>query len=191
MWTLGDVFEGAARFVRGTGAPRVAALWALGAFLVAAVLIRRRQDDFGWKLGSSLLAFGGAAGALLWWSLQAGATYYLFVDEAVARTQAMRMCRAPVRVHGCVVTGSLEQRRGTDDFRFELKNRYGRPPAVIRARYTGSLPDAFRTGAEIIASGTLAADGGLDVIPEGIWVKCPSKYDGPAPPLFDCDLRFR
>jgi len=186
MWTLGDVFEGAARFVRETGAPRIAALWALVAFLVAAVLIRRRQDDFGWKLGSSLLAFGGAAGALLWWSLQPGANYYLFVDEAVAQAQAIRMRRAPVRVHGCVVSGSLEQRKGTEDYRFQMKNRYDRPPAVIQTRYTGSLPAAFRSGIEIVANGTLAADGSLDVIPDGIWVKCPGKYDGPAPPAFEC-----
>ena len=70
METLADALERALRFVRETRAPLIAASWALVAFLVSGFLIRLRQDNFGWKLGTSLLAFGGAAGALLWWSLQ-------------------------------------------------------------------------------------------------------------------------
>jgi len=186
VWTWGDLFEGAARFVRESGAPRIAALWALAAFLVAGFLIRRARDDFGWKLGSWMLVCGGGAGAMLWWSLQPGATYYLFVDEAVSKAQAMRMRRAPVRVHGCVASGSLEQRRGTDEYRFQLENRPGRPPAVLRVRYAGALPDNFRSGLEIVANGWLAADGRLDVSPDGIWLMCPGKYDGPKPPVFEC-----
>jgi cytochrome c-type biogenesis protein CcmE len=192
MWTIGDVLEGVLRFVRETGAPLVAAVWAVGAFLVAAVLIRLRRDDFGWKLGASLLAFGGAAGSLLWWSLQPEASYYIFADEVGARTQALRLRRAPVRVNGCVVRDSLEQRRGTNEYRFRIAGRPDLPRGVIEARYTGSLPDSFRSGIHIVARGALAADGSLDIEPDGIVTACPRCYAGvprpqdPWPTVSDC-----
>ena len=178
MWTLGDVIEEADRFVRESGAPRVAALWALAAFVVAAILIRLRQDSFGLKLGASLLAFGAAAGGLLWWSVQPVRTpyYYKFVDEVVAETPQLRAKGRLVDVHGCVIPGSIQRRLGTDEYRFRLGSRPDRPRAVIEVRYTGVLPDPFRSGAEIIAKGKLVGDGGLDVVPDGIMAKCPSKY---------------
>jgi len=187
MWTIGDVLEGVLRFVRETGAPLAAAVWALAAFVIAAVLIRRRQDNFGWKLGGSLLAVGGAAGSLLWWSLQRGPSYYFYVEDVAGRAKALHLRRAPVTVEGCVQRDSLEQRRGTDDYRFRIEGRPGRLPAVIQVRYTGSLPDAFRPGIEVAARGKLAADGSLDVEPDGILTMCPGGYRGrEAPWTTDC-----
>jgi len=171
MEMVGDALEGILRVVRETRAPLVAALWALVAFVVAAILIRRRQDNFGWKLGASLLAFGGAAGALLWWSLQPGASYYFFVDEVAPKKLAIRLHRAPIRVHGKVVVGSLEQYTGTDVYQFWMEGRGDRPSAVIQAHYIGSLPQSFRSGVEIVASGTLAYNGRLDIQPDGIRTK--------------------
>jgi cytochrome c-type biogenesis protein CcmE len=176
MGTMGDALEGWLQFARETHAPLIAASWALLAFLILGFLIRLQRDSFGWKLGASLLAVGGAAGALLWWSLQPGHSYYFFVDEVAANTAAINLRRAPIKVHGCVVVGSLEQRKGTLDYRFWIEGRPDRPSAVIAARYTGVLPDAFHPGAEIVARGNLADDGGLDIDPDGIMAKCPSKY---------------
>jgi len=173
---LADALEGVLRVVHESGAPLVAALWGLAAFVVAAILIRRRQDNFGWKLGASLLAFGGAAGALLWWSLQPERSYYFFVDDVAASSLPIRLHRAPIDVHGVVAVGSLEQRKGTLDYRFWIEGRPDRPSAVIAARYTGTLPDCFRTGSEIVARGRLAPDGSLEIEPDGIMAKCPSKY---------------
>ena len=39
------------------------------------------------------------------------------------------------------------------------------------------MPDTFKSGAEVVAKGTLTADNRLDVVPDGIMAKCPSKYD--------------
>jgi cytochrome c-type biogenesis protein CcmE len=171
MEMVGDALEGILRVVRETRAPLVAALWALVAFVVAAILIRRRQDNFGWKLGASLLAFGGAAGALLWWSLQPGASYYFFVDEVAPKKLAIRLHRAPIRVHGKVVVGSLEQQKGTDVYQFWMEGGGDRPSAVIRAHYTGSLPQFFGSGVEIVATGTLSYDDTLDIQRDGIRTK--------------------
>src|SRR5262245_9402014 len=140
MWMIGAVIERALRFVRESGAPRTAALWAFAALLVAAVLIRRRQDSFGLKLGASLLAFGGAAGALLWWSLQPTGEYYKFVDQVVAQQQELRFRGRRLVVHGCVVFESIERRVGSDEYRFRLASRPDRPRAVLEARYTGLVP---------------------------------------------------
>jgi len=177
MEKLGDAMEGLLSFVRESGAPVFAAIWALVAFVVAAVLIRRRQDSFGRKLGASLLAFGGAAGTLLWWSQQQEAQYYKLVDEVQASSEQFRLRRTHLQVHGCVVPGSIERRAGTDEYQFDVENKPSRPHAVIRARYTGLVPDTFKARAEIVAKGRLASDGTLEVEPDGIMAKCPSKYE--------------
>ncbi|HMF44859.1 MAG TPA: cytochrome c maturation protein CcmE [Polyangia bacterium] len=53
-------------------------------------------------------------------------------------------------------------------------------------RYTGWVPDAFRSNTEIIADGRLAGLGRLEVVPDGIIVKCPGKYDPDNPPDWQC-----
>jgi cytochrome c-type biogenesis protein CcmE len=57
---------------------------------------------------------------------------------------------------------------------------------VLEVRYTGWVPDPFRSGAELVANGTLDAEGRLEVVPDGILVKCPSKYDLSIPPDWQC-----
>jgi cytochrome c-type biogenesis protein CcmE len=186
MERLGDALAGLLSFAREMGAPAFAASWALGAFLVAAILIRRRHDSFGFKVGASLLAIGGAAGSVLWWSAQPEAEYYKYVDEVVAEAQRFRLRRARLQVHGCVVRGSIERRAGTDEYRFRMQNTPERAHAVLEVRYTGWVPDPFRSGAELVAKGTLDAEGRLEVVPDGILVKCPSKYGLSIPPDWQC-----
>jgi len=154
----------------------VVAAWALAGVVAAAVLFATmRRRDFDAKIGGSLLVLGAVAGALL---LPAPVPrYYKFVDEVVADAQTFRAKRLRLVVHGCVVPGSIERRLGTDEYRFQLASVRGRPPAVIAVRYTGLVPDTFRSGAEIVANGKLVGDGGLDVNPDGIMAKCPSKYE--------------
>jgi len=171
MEMVGDAFDGILRVVHETRAPLVAALWALVAFVAAGILIRRRREKIGWKLGASLIAFGGAAGALLWWSLQPDRSYDFFVDEVEGQTVAIRRHDGPIRVHGKVVVGSLEQQKGTDVYQFWMEGRGDRPSAVICAHYTGLLPQSFRSGVEIIATGTLSCDDSLEIRADGIRTK--------------------
>src|SRR4029078_5217154 len=108
---------------------------------------------------------------------------YKHVDEVVRERGAIRSHRHDLMVHGLVVPGSLEHPAGTHEYRFRLESRPDRPPAVIEVRYTGLLPDAVLSATalapfrrvQIIARGTLARGGGLDVIPDGIIAKRP--YD--------------
>jgi cytochrome c-type biogenesis protein CcmE len=82
-----------------------------------------------------------------------------------------------LQVHGNVVDGSIEQAKGTLLYRFKIESRPPRAPAVITATYNGLVPDTFKSGAEVVAKGTLTPDNQLAVVPDGIMAKCPSKYD--------------
>jgi cytochrome c-type biogenesis protein CcmE len=82
-----------------------------------------------------------------------------------------------LQIHGNVVDGSIEQAKGTLLYRFKIESRPPRAPGVITATYNGLVPDTFKSGAEVVAKGTLTADNQLSVVPDGIMAKCPSKYD--------------
>ena len=88
-----------------------------------------------------------------------------------------RVARKKLQVHGNVVDGSIEQAKGTLLYRFKIESRDPRPPAVITATLHRPGPRHVQDGAEVVAKGTLTADNELDVVPDGIMAKCPSKYD--------------
>lgn len=128
-----------------------------------------------WKLVIAVVVVGGAVGGLLFASTVAGAEYYKHVDEVMASVDSFR--GKHLQVHGHVVDGSIEQARGTLQYRFKIESRAPRAPAVITAEYKGLVPDSFKSGAEVVAKGTLTADNRLNVAPDGIMAKCPSKYE--------------
>jgi cytochrome c-type biogenesis protein CcmE len=118
-------------------------------------------------------------------SMKAGAEYYKHVDEVMGNIDSLRGKR--LQVHGNVVDGSIEQAKGTLLYRFKIESRPPRAPAIITATYNGLVPDTFKSGAEVVAKGTLTPDNQLAVVPDGIMAKCPSKYDAdkqkpPVPP---------
>ena len=108
-------------------------------------------------------------------SMKAGAEYYKHVDEVMGNIDSLRGKR--LQVHGNVVDGSIEQAKGTLLYRFKIESRPPRAPAVITATYNGLVPDTFKSGAEVVAKGTLTPDNQLAVVPDGIMAKCPSKYE--------------
>jgi cytochrome c-type biogenesis protein CcmE len=127
------------------------------------------------KIVLSVVAIGGAVALFLTASISKGAEYYKHVDEVMSNVDAWRGKR--LQVHGNVVEGSIEQAKGTLLYRFKIESRPPRAPGVITATYTGLVPDTFKSNAEVVASGSLAADNHLDVVPDGIMAKCPSKYE--------------
>jgi len=102
------------------------------------------------------------------------------VDEVMANIGTLRGKR--LQVHGHVVDGSIEQAKGTLQYRFKIESREPRAHAVIEASYTGLVPDTFKSGAEVVAKGTLTPGDKLDIVADGIMAKCPSKYDANAKP---------
>jgi cytochrome c-type biogenesis protein CcmE len=132
-----------------------------------------------WKIVASVLVVTGAVAFLLSRSLKEGAESYKHVYEVMASVASMHGKR--LQVHGHVVDGSIEQKKGTLEYRFKIESREPRPHAVISASYTGLVPDTFKSGAEVVARGMLGENDRLDVIPDGIMAKCPSKYEAAKP----------
>jgi len=127
------------------------------------------------KIVATVLGIGGAVALMLTASISSGSQYYKFVDEVTANADGFRGKK--LKVHGVVADGSIEQVKGTLQYRFKIQSKPDRPPASIMATYEGLVPDTFKSGAEVIVQGSLTADNQVAVIPDGIMAKCPSKYN--------------
>ncbi len=112
------------------------------------------------------LAFGG----LLWSTLSEGTEYYKHVDEVTADPAAWQ--GKNLQVHGFIVEKSILRRPDSLDWRFEIENN----GEILRAEYSGIVPDTFKDGAEVVVRGRLGANG-IEVAPNGVMAKCPSKYE--------------
>ena len=75
---------------------------------------------------------------------------------------------------GVVVPGSVRHDGSRLDFRVE--DRAGDGRASIPVRYSGEIPDPFRSGREVIVTGTLASTGVLNAQRDSLITKCPSKF---------------
>jgi cytochrome c-type biogenesis protein CcmE len=128
-----------------------------------------------WKIVLSVVVVTGAVAFLLSRSMKEGAEYYKHVDEVMAAPDTLRSKR--LQVHGNVVKDSILQAKGTLQYRFKIESLPPRAAAVISANYTGLVPDTFKSGAEVVAKGTIGPDNVLQIVPDGIMAKCPSKYD--------------
>jgi cytochrome c-type biogenesis protein CcmE len=74
-------------------------------------------------------------------------------------------------VTGKVVQGSID--RSGDELRFRLRDRDGTESVPVT--YTGSVPDPFREGREVIVSGELTR-GTFVAERDSLVTKCPSKF---------------
>jgi cytochrome c-type biogenesis protein CcmE len=74
---------------------------------------------------------------------------------------------------GGIVVGPVEGDARGDGLRFELRDVKGEE--TVPVVYTGSVPDLFREGREIMVRGELA-DGVFVAERDSLVTKCPSKY---------------
>jgi cytochrome c-type biogenesis protein CcmE len=72
-----------------------------------------------------------------------------------------------------VVPKSIGRKAETLEYRFDVHQN----GHVVRAYYTGIVPDTFKDDAEVVMKGRLAEDGSFHVDEDGIMAKCPSKYE--------------
>jgi cytochrome c-type biogenesis protein CcmE len=72
---------------------------------------------------------------------------------------------------GKVVPGSIQ--RGSDDLRFRIADRDGSQSVPVV--YTGTVPDPFRDGREVIVTGKLE-EGTFVGEHDSLVTKCPSKF---------------
>ena len=92
------------------------------------------------------------AGTLVIVALQHNVRYLLTPTEVVAGQVTDNQL---FRLGGVVCEGSVRRTTGTLDVRFVVTDRVHQVPV----RYTGILPDLFREGQSIIATGRMRSDG--------------------------------
>jgi cytochrome c-type biogenesis protein CcmE len=120
------------------------------------------------KVGATGVILAVAFGVLLYSSLGESLQYYKYVDEVMAEPAAWQ--GKHLQVHGYVVPGSIARKPDSLEWRFDLQ-RNGK---VIRAYYTGVVPDTFKAESEVVLTGTLKDEG---FHATDMTAKCPSKYD--------------
>ncbi len=123
------------------------------------------------RLTVALSAAVVLAGALIYTSFSA-ASPALTPSQLVHQAQPGHS----YQLTGKVVSGSVHRGGGTLDF--SVEDRVG--GTVVPVAYTGSVPDPFREGREVIV--TVSKQGGSYVGErDSLITKCPSKYQA-APP---------
>jgi len=123
------------------------------------------------KIGLTSLVLVLAFGALLYTTLSEGTEYYKHVDEVMADPNVWQ--GKNLQVHGFVVAKSIGRKRDSLDYQFDV-HANGK---VLRAHYTGIVPDTFKDESEVVLKGTLTKDGTFQVVKDGVMAKCPSKYE--------------
>ena len=121
------------------------------------------------KLGITGLVLALAFGGLLYTSLGESAEYYKHVDEVMSSPQQWQGKK--LQLHG--FAKDVRRQRDSLDYQFDVENN----GQVIRAYYSGVVPDTFKNDAEVVLKGTLRPDGTFQVQKDGVIAKCPSKYD--------------
>jgi len=123
------------------------------------------------KIAVTAVVLLSAMGGLLWYSLQQDTAYYKHVDEVMASPDQWQ--GKSLQLHGFVVKGTWKQKPNTLEYIFDVANK----GKVVRAAYTGILPDTFKDEAEVVLKGRLTGDAHFSVEPNGVMAKCPSKYE--------------
>src|SRR5436190_18161699 len=109
--------------------------------------------------------------------LAAGLVYTSFSASSEAKEPSQLLTAQPGQTYdltGVVVPGTIHRRGSHLDFRVE--DRSGSRSTSIPVRYTGEVPDPFRSGREIIVSGRLAQNETLVGQRDSLITKCPSKF---------------
>ena len=120
------------------------------------------------RLGLTGVVLAVAFGGLLYSTLSEGTEYYKHVDEVMVNPDVWH--GKPLQLHG--FADDVRRKRESLDYTFEVQSN----GHVVKAFYTGVVPDTFKNGSEVVLKGTLAPDG-FHVKPDGVMAKCPSKYE--------------
>jgi cytochrome c-type biogenesis protein CcmE len=110
-----------------------------------------------------------AVGFLIYNAIDGSAAFYMTVSELEA--EGSTLDGQQVRVGGDVVDGSIVRGDIGEEIRFEVTDGISSIPMV----YDGDIPDIFADDAEVIATGTMGADGVF--VAEELLTKCPSRFE--------------
>jgi len=119
---------------------------------------------------AALVLFLAAVGYLMYSGLTENSLYFLNVSEALAAPQEKL---AAARLFGTVAERDLALLEGASGVRFRLEDKDNKAQTIV-VRYTGTVPDTFKPGAEVIVEGTMEHGGAFNA--KTLMTKCPSKY---------------
>lgn len=129
------------------------------------------------RLAIGVVLVGSALGFLVYKATGDNLTYYRTVDELLAADGSHD---EQIRISGDVVEGSIVRSEEKREITFEIESttpsEAGAPPTAPRripVVYTGTVPDIFRGGIQVVVEGTV--EGGTFQA-ETLLAKCPSKY---------------
>lgn len=108
------------------------------------------------------------------------AVFILYTSIAGAGTPQISPSTLPAHLgQDVLLVGTVVRVQGSPQaagsMRFVLKDDHGSAPARTSVMYTGSVPDLFRTGRQVVVEGTLR-NGTFVAKPGSLVTKCPSKY---------------
>ena len=106
---------------------------------------------------------------LVFSSLSGATQYYLTVAELKAQGPSNRI----VRVNGIVDGDSIQYDPWTLTLQFDLVDDSGR----LSVMHHDVMPDMLGDGADAVVEGKYRDDSVLEVNPNGLLLKCPSKYE--------------
>ena len=119
---------------------------------------------------AALLLFLGGVGYLVYSGFSENSVYFLNVSEAQAATPDKL---ASARLFGTVAPDGIEKSSSGTGVNFLLADKDNAGQS-IKVRYSGTVPDTFKAGAEVIVEGGMDAQGHF--VAKTLMTKCPSKY---------------
>jgi len=123
---------------------------------------RKRKIRLGVALGTAVV-------------LAAALVYVSFSASSEAKSPSALLAAGPgtsYEVFGVVADGSVSH--AGEELRFEIADR-DHPSTRVPVSYSGTVPDPFREGREVIVTGELR-DGTLVGERDSLITKCPSKF---------------
>jgi cytochrome c-type biogenesis protein CcmE len=123
---------------------------------------RKRKIRLGVALGTAVV-------------LAAALVYVSFSSSSEAKSPSQVLAAGPgssYEVTGVVADGSVSH--AGDELRFRIADRDD-PSKSVPVEYTGTVPDPFREGREVILTGSLEG-GTLVAERDSLITKCPSKF---------------
>jgi len=119
-------------------------------------------------IGGVLIAL--AIAYLMYTEIQSNATYFMTVDELLAK--GITVQNQTVRVSGKVDATTIEFNNRDLILTFDVLSESGKPLSVV---FNGPKPDQMRAEAEAIIEGKYD---GQQFVAQNLLLKCPSKYEG-------------
>ena len=116
----------------------------------------------------AVVLVGGAVAYFIIQTMQSSWSYYYSVDQFSANTENVQ--NVLLRIAGKVSIGSIKHKKATTDWDFILAGSQN----SLAVHYTGSVPDNFAEGREVVVEGRMDNKGVFQA--HSILTKCESKY---------------